>query len=163
MGTYTCECCGKVLEDWPALAFKTPDTYYWLSNEDKAKSTLTDDFCVVNREGEIYRFIRAVMFMKVIDSCQELQYGLWVSLSEASFNDYDEHFRGDENYKESYFGWISNDIPEYDDFRSIPTTVVPQKDGIRPYIFPHQSFDHPLVADFYNGITKEEAEARLSG
>ena len=91
METYTCECCGKVLEDWPSLAFKTPDSYYWLSDEDKANSTISDDFCVVNTEGETYRFIRVVMFIEVINSCQELHYGVWVSLSEASFNDYNEY------------------------------------------------------------------------
>jgi len=32
----------------------------------------------------------------------------------------------------------------------------------RPFVYPHQSYDHPFVDDFYNGITKEEAEKRIN-
>ena len=31
----------------------------------------------------------------------------------------------------------------------------------RPDIVPHQDFDHPFVNDYYNGITKTEAERRI--
>lgn len=166
METYTCECCGKVLEDWPSLTFKAP-SYYWNLDEEKKQThaTLTNDFCTVrsDEDGATYYFIRVVMFQKVIDSCQDLHYGLWVSLSEASYNDYYDHYET-EDYKEGYFGWLSSNIPEYDYYdsdSSIPTNVYTQKNGKRPYIEPHQSFDHPFVTDFYNGITKEEAEARI--
>lgn len=32
----------------------------------------------------------------------------------------------------------------------------------RPEIFPHEDFDHPFVKDYYEGITKAEAEKRIN-
>lgn len=161
METYTCSCCGKELNDWPALTYKTPFFYSCLTEEEKQHyGKLTSDFCTVEMDGETHRFIRVVMFQKTSDSCQVLDYGLWVSLSEASYNDYYEHYE-DENYKEVYFGWLNSSLSGYPDTTAIPCNVCPQKNNQRPFIEPHQSFDHPLVADFYNGISKEEAEARI--
>jgi hypothetical protein len=47
--------------------------------------------------------------------------------------------------------------------KSVPTTVVTKSGNDRPEIFPHQDFDHPFVKDYYEGITKEEAEKRIQG
>ncbi|HEX4875704.1 MAG TPA: DUF2199 domain-containing protein, partial [Chitinophagaceae bacterium] len=59
-------------------------------------------------------------------------------------------------------GWLSNDIPEYEiPEGSIPTTVFTRKDGLRPEVVPHKDFDHQLVRDYYEGITKAEAEKRI--
>jgi hypothetical protein len=40
--------------------------------------------------------------------------------------------------------------------------VVTRNGGLRPELFPHDSFDHPFVIDYYNGISKLEAERRIS-
>ena len=45
--------------------------------------------------------------------------------------------------------------------RSIPCDVITKKDNNRPEIFPHKSFDHPFVRDYYNGILHSEAEERV--
>jgi len=37
-----------------------------------------------------------------------------------------------------------------------------RNDGLRPELFPHESFNHPFVKDYYTGITKVEAERRIS-
>ena len=37
-----------------------------------------------------------------------------------------------------------------------------RKNGFRPELFPHQSFEHPFVKDYYSGISKKEAEKRIS-
>ncbi len=33
---------------------------------------------------------------------------------------------------------------------------------MRPELFPHESFNHSFVKDYYNGIFKKEAEKRIS-
>lgn len=159
--TFICECCGKEHNEWPALTFISPDNYNCLSEEQKEKiAEIDSDTCTINYSDQVYRFIRCVLFQKVNDNCQDLDYGLWVSLSEKSYTDYIENFNND-NHEAQYFGWLCNDIQEYDFEESIPTTVCVDKGNNRPQIFPHQNFDHPFVKDFYEGITKQEAENRI--
>lgn len=161
--SYICECCGKRHEDWPSLAFTAPDNYNLLSQEDKDTiAELTSDFCVINYPDQTDRFIRVVLVQKVIDHCDDLHYGLWVSLSSKSFKEYSNNF-DNETHNTRYFGWLSNCLAPYEFNEFIPTTVVTQLNNLRPEIFPHKDFDHPFVYDYYNGITKAEAEKRIKG
>ncbi len=158
---YTCECCGETHENWPALTFISPGNYDCLSPYDKENiAELKSDTCIIEYPNQIDRFIRCTLTQMVNDHCEDLEYGLWVSLSEKSFQDYIENF-DNENHEVEYFGWLCNDIPEYRFTESIPTTVITKKGNQRPEIFPHESFDHPFVKDYYNGISKKEAETRI--
>ncbi len=158
---YTCSCCGKEHEDWPALTYISPSSYDNLSVEEKQlKGELTTDFCIIRHKDQTDRFIRCTLTQKVIDHCENLEYGLWVSLSEKSFQDYSENFNN-ENHETTYFGWLNNHLPEYEFTESIPTTVCTRTGNQRPEIIPHEDFDHPFVYDYYNGITKAEAERRI--
>ncbi|MCC9065233.1 DUF2199 domain-containing protein [Flavobacterium piscisymbiosum] len=159
---FICECCGKEHESWPAITYNAPSSYSNLSSDEKEEIAVIDqDFCVIKyADDHIDRFVRVVLIQKVNDHCEDLEYGFWVSLSETSFKDYLENF-DNENHETQYFGWLSNYIPQYQFSNSIPTTVVTKSGNDRPEIFPHKDFDHPFVKDFYNGITKEEAEKRI--
>ena len=159
---YTCSNCGKEHEEWPALVYISPTNYDSLSEEEKNNiGQLDTDFCIIKHADQTDRFIRCTLTQKVNDHCEDLEYGLWVSLSEKSFQDYSDNF-DNENHVTKYFGWLSNDLPDYDFSEgSIPTTVFTRKGNGRPEIVPHQDFDHPFVTDYYNGITKAEAERRI--
>lgn len=158
---FICDCCGKEHESWPALTYNSPSSYNRLSEQEKEEIAVIDqDFCVIKHPDHILRFIRVVLIQQVNDHCEDLEYGFWVSLSEQSFENYLENF-DNENHETNYFGWLSNFIPQYKFSGSIPTTVVTKIGNERPEIFPHKDFDHPFVKDFYNGITKEEAERRI--
>ncbi len=158
---YTCSCCGQEHFEFPALTFKSPDNYDTLSQQDKETiAEISSDFCVITHSDQTDRFIRCTLTQKVIDHCEDLEYGLWVSLSEKSFNDYSENFNN-ENHETKYFGWLCNNIPEYEFKESIPTTVFTRTGNQRPEIIPHEDFDHQFVKDYYNGITKDEAERRI--
>jgi len=159
---FICSCCGKELEEWPSLAYNAPANYYGLSEDEKRNlASLDDDFCTIRHSGLTDRFIRATLTQKVLDCCQNLDYGVWVSLSEKSFEDYIGNFTGDD-HEAIYFGWLSNNLPDYEFKGSIPTSVFTRKCGQRPEIVPHEGHDHPFVRDYYNGITKEEAERRIN-
>lgn len=159
---YTCSNCGQVHDEWPALAFDSPTSYNVLPESMKDEiGELTRDFCIVRHPDQTDRFIRGTLTIKVVDHCEDLEYGIWVSLSEKSFQDYSDNFKNPD-HEAKYFGWLSNDIPEYEvSDASIPTTVFTRKGGLRPEIVPHEDFDHPLVRDYYEGITKAEAERRI--
>jgi hypothetical protein len=157
-----CDNCGQEHDAWPALAFATPAPYNDLTKEEKANlGQLKGDFCVITYPDQTDRFIRCILRQKVIDHCQNLEYGIWVSVSEKSYQDYYNNFSND-NHGTQYFGWLFSKIPEYENTLAVPTTVITQTGKSRPEVFPHRDFDHPFVRDYYNGITRAEAERRIS-
>jgi hypothetical protein len=159
---YICSNCGKEHTEWPALAYDSPSNYKNLTEVDKqSMGTLSTDFCTIKYPDYTDKFIRCTLTQKVIDHCEDLEYGLWVSLSDKSFQDYSDNYNN-ENYETKYFGWLCNDLPDYNFEESIPTTVFTRTGNQRPEIVPHEDFDHLFVTDYYNGITKEEAERRIN-
>ena len=159
---FKCNCCGEIHETWPALAFSSPDNYDCLSDVDKINiGKLDTDFCTINYGGEIAMFIRCTLIQKVKDYCENLNYGLWVSLSEKSFTDYKNKFKKESN-ETGYFGWLCNDLKDYEITESIPMDVITRSNGQRPELIPHKNFEHNFVTDYYNGISKVEAEKRIS-
>ncbi|UOE49573.1 DUF2199 domain-containing protein [Mucilaginibacter sp. SMC90] len=160
--SYICSHCGKEHEEWPALTFDAPYAYYRLSNEDKNNiAELGSDHCIINYKNQTDLFIRATLIQKVNSHCNNLDYGIWVSLSEKSYNDYADNF-DNENHITSYFGYLSNNIPGYEDTFIIHTTVNTRAGNERPEVVPHEGFEHPFVTDYYNGIEKDEAERRIA-
>lgn len=157
---YICKCCGKEQEDWPAIAYSSPSYYMNLTDAELENAKLTSDLCVIEYPDEKNYFIRTVFVQEVKDSCQNLEYGVWVSLSEKSFNEYLDNY-DNKNFEGEYFGWLSSFLPDYQFTESIPTNIVVNNTIGRPFIYPHESFEHPFVDDFYNGIEKEEAERRI--
>ncbi|MEY4541864.1 MAG: hypothetical protein RLZZ306_3621 [Bacteroidota bacterium] len=159
---YTCECCGKIHDKWPALTYFSPSNYDCLTENDKKSFGKIDgDFCIIEYTEQTDKFIRCILSQKVNDHCVNLEYGLWVSLSDKSFDDYSDNFNN-ENHITQYFGWLSNNLPEYNFEEGIPTTVITKSGNQRPEIIPHEDFDHPFVRDYYHGIAKSEAEKRIS-
>ena len=158
---YKCTVCGQEHEGWPVLAYNSPLNYHLLSNEEKDSiAELTNDACEIRYPDQTDRFIRCTLIQKVIDHCENLKYGLWVSLSETSFKDYINNVEN-ENHEAGYFGWLCNAIPEYLFSESIPVNVHRRQGNDLPEIVPHEGFDHPFVRDYYSGITREEAEGRI--
>jgi hypothetical protein len=147
--------------EWPALTFKSPFAYDELTLQEKENiAEITSDTCIIHYPDQTDRFIRCILHQKITDSCDTLQYGVWVSLSQKNFEDYVVNY--DSDYVVQYFGWLSNNIPQYVFENSIPTTVLTSIGGNRPEIFPHKDFDHPFVHDYYHGISMEEAEKRIN-
>ena len=159
---YKCGCCGQEHNEWPALAFSSPTAYHQLTDEErKDLGQLSSDFCVITYPDQTDRFIRCTLSQTVNDHCENLDYGVWVSLSEKNYQDYIANYNND-NHITEYFGWFCSSIPEYDTTLSIPTTVKTRAGNSRPEVIPDQDFDHPFVRDYYEGITKDEAEKRIS-
>src|SRR5438552_14502139 len=104
---YVCSCCGREHVGLPSLTYTSPSNYHYLSEDDKQKiGELDSDFCTIRYPDQTDRFIRCTLTQKVIDYCSDLDYGLWVSLSEKSFLDYSDNF-DNENHETIYFGWLS--------------------------------------------------------
>jgi len=102
---YTCTDCGQEHEDWPALVYGAPLSYAQLAENEKENAELTSDLCTINTPEHTFYFIRVVLIQPVPDVCQNLDYGVWVSLSEASFKEYVQNF-DNPDFKTTYFGWL---------------------------------------------------------
>jgi hypothetical protein len=161
--SFKCEICGEVHDEWPALTFDSPLNYSQLNEEEKnTTAELTSDFCIIKCENQTDRFIRCTLTQKVNGHSAGLDYGIWISLSQKSFDDYRENF-DNENHETGYFGYLCNDIPGYPSTLNIYTNVYTQKGDRRPIVIPQKTFAHPFVTDYYNGISKIEAEKRIHG
>lgn len=158
---YICECCGIEKEDWPAIVYHSPFPYSNLSDKHLKNAELSSDFCVIQYPDEICYFIRAILVQEVTESCQDLEYGVWVSLSEKSYHEYAENY-DNKDFEGGYFGWLANYLPDYEFDQTIPADVIVNNKMGRPLIYPHESQDHPFIKDFYSGISGEEAEIRIN-
>lgn len=153
--TFTCACCGKEIDGLPDLAFKTPDYYFAMSEQERAeRAEMSDDFCVID---DTDRFIRVVCQVPIIGTEERLGWGVWVSLSEENFERYRETLR-DNNQSElgGMFGWFSNRLPGYPDTLNLKTTVMPQDGNQRPLLWINSDHaDHPLRIEQQDGIDPE--------
>ncbi|MHA4894634.1 DUF2199 domain-containing protein [Pedobacter sp. PWIIR3] len=161
MEKYTCSHCGGQHDDWPALAYFAPINYDDVSSQYEGNFELNDDFCIMDFSDRVDFFIRCTLKLNVTDHCDELDYGVWVSLIESSFNNYSDNFFN-EDHQVSYFGWLSSSLIGYENTVGIPMNVITQIGNSRPLLVPHRDHDHPLVREYFNGISKEEAENRIA-
>lgn len=142
------------------MGFRVPDQYASLSEEQRAKlGTLSDDLCTITREDGTDYFIRGVLEIPIHGVEEPFVWGVWVSLSEKSFeryfDTYDEPVEGD-----GFFGWVCNDISAYPFGQSRPADVAVQLGGQRPLIILHRSNPEtdPLAIDQVNGISVAQAQ-----
>jgi hypothetical protein len=158
---FRCSSCGKIHEELPALGFNTPFHYDILSENDKKEiAEVSDDFCVIHHPDQTDRFIRTVLTLQINDACENLDYGIWVSLSKESYDDYESNYKKDTGEK-IYFGMICNKIPGYEESTiGLHVNVITRNGGIRPEIIPHQ-MEHELIRDWENGIVLKEALYRI--
>ena len=158
---FKCSQCGEYHEEWPALGKKSPWHYHTLPEHKKEQiAYLNDDFCEIRWDDQTDKFIRTVLAIPVIDFHLNLEYGLWVSVSAKSYEEYNTNFDS-MAYESGFFGWICNKINGYKDTLQIPTDVIVHPGTQRPRLKPHADHQHQLVLDFYNGISREEAESRI--
>lgn len=159
---FKCPTCGEVHDELPAIGFAAPFYYETLNENDKTEiAELSSDFCVIKHEDQTDRFIRTTLTIQVNDACENLDYGIWVSLSEKSFEEYRSEFKNKVEGK-TYFGRISNDIPYYEETTlGLHVNVITRSGGIRPELIPHQN-EHKLISDWERGITIEDAERRIN-
>lgn len=159
---FVCPSCGKAHDELPAIGFKFPYHYDILSEKDKNEiAEISDDFCVITYPEQTDRFIRTVLTIQINESCESLDYGIWVSVSEKTFNEYESNFKKESESK-TYFGTICNEIKDYKESTlNLRVNIETRKDGLRPDILPHEA-EHKLVYHWKNGITFREAEDRVN-
>ena len=157
---FKCSCCGETHEGSPSFGFNAPDQYLSLSEEQRSQlATLSDDFCTITHDEGTDRFIRAVLEVPIEGVEQPFLWGVWVSLSEKSFNRYKETYN-DPVEGEGFFGWVCNRISLYPYDHPRPSDVVVQAGRSRPKVLLHRGTheDDPLAIDQIHGISVAQAQ-----
>ena len=128
--------------------------------EDSAQSTFrkNDDFCEVRRaSGKTDRFIRCLLPLPVPQLGDVFRFGVWMSVSENSWNVYRDGYDSGHYEEELCFGYLMHDIPGYEGSLLLHANVVFQSGNLRPKVFLHDA-DHSLVAAQRDGVDVAQIE-----
>ena len=161
---YWCATCGRYHNDLPMeFGADAPAPYYSIPEEERpGRCDLTSDLCVIDEE---HFFIRGCLEIPVIDGNGPFAWGVWASLSHASFERTVEIWeqKGRES-EPPFFGWLCTSLPLYPETLHLKTHVHTRRLDERPFI-ELEPTDHPLAIEQREGITmarvQEMAEALL--
>lgn len=147
---YRCSTCGEEHEGLPDLAFGSPLYYGQVPEAERStRAVLTSDTCVIDNEDY---FVRACLEVPIRGTRSTFVWGVWVSLSERNFRRYLELFQKDPPPDEGpYFGWLSNQLPGYEETFRLKTLVHLRPQGQRPTV-ELEPTDHPLAVHQQQGI-----------
>ncbi|ATL47668.1 hypothetical protein COR50_11100 [Chitinophaga caeni] len=147
-------------DELPAIAFEAPYQYMILSEQDRSTiAMLEEQSCIIRHEQQTDYFIKALLIQKLVDEEMDLQYQVWVSISEENFRKFTALDPG-KAHDEQYFGWLASQIPGYDKTLNLKTVVLYEGENHWPVIIPKEN-DDSFTRDFYEGIIYDDAVARV--
>lgn len=157
---YTCATCGQVHDGVSGLSSAAPLYFYTVPNAERAaRCRLDSDTCVVDEESY---FVRGCVEVPIVGEPEPFVWGVWVSLSEASFRiflrTYGEAHRSHEG---PFFGWLSAYLKGYPDTENLKTRVHLRDHAQRPLI-ELEPTDHPLAVEQRAGMSGERVGQILS-
>ncbi|WP_296612834.1 DUF2199 domain-containing protein [Sphingomonas sp.] len=153
MFRFKCSQCDEWHEGMPSFATDAPPYYYDVPETERAeRCELTSDTCIVDDE---FFFVRGCVDIPVHGESEPFSWGLWVSLSRKSFEEFTSLFGvpARDDYG-PYFGWLSAYLAVYPDIENLKTQVHMRNDGVRPFI-ELEPTDHPLAIEQHEGISVE--------
>ena len=153
---FKCGKCSKIHEGSPSFGYDAPWHYSGLSVEERAYSELKSDTCVIRHDEGVDRFIRVVLEVPIHGVDKPFMWGVWVSLSEKSFTRYLETW-DEPDESDSYFGWLCNRLPYYEDTINLKVQVRPRRGGLRPYLELERN-GHLLAEHLCEGISIQQAQ-----
>jgi hypothetical protein len=160
---FTCRTCGK-RHDATAISFGADAPVQWalVSDEDRSRSELGGEQCVIEADGQRHFFVRACLEIPIKGTQRAFTWGVWVSLSEKSFLEMSDHWEDPSRATVGpYFGWLCTKIPEYPDTVFLKTMVHQRAIGQRPIVQLEET-DHPLSIDQRNGVDPERMQEIIS-
>jgi hypothetical protein len=137
----------------PTFGADAPLSYYEVPEaEREARCPLGSDDCVID---ETDFFVRGCIEIPVHGESDPFVWGVWVSLSQANFEEWAKHFTvARRSHVGPFFGWLNAWLKPYPDTVALKTRVHLRDDGIRPCI-ELEPTDHPLALEQRNGISAE--------
>lgn len=156
---WRCVCCGEEFTGLPTdIAFDAPVSRDGTGEGGQSTFRKNDDFCEVRHaSGRTDRFIRCLLPLPVPQLTGEFCFGVWMSVSERSWNIYRDGYDDGQYEDDGCFGYLMHDIPEYPSSMHLHANVVFQPGKMRPRVF-LQDTDHPLFAAQRDGVDVAQIE-----
>jgi len=153
MFRFKCTCCNVWHEGMPSFAANAPLYFYGIPEDEREhRCVLQSDTCVID---DTLFFVRGCIEIPVDRASEPFVWGVWVSLSAQSFEDFVACFDTPQRaHIGPFFGWLSAELPLYPSTENLKTRVHLRDDGARPYI-ELEPTDHPLAIEQRNGITAD--------
>jgi hypothetical protein len=150
MFRFKCTSCNEWHEGMPTFASDAPLYLHGIPEEERGqRCVLQSDTCVI--DDKLF-FVRGCIEIPVDGTSEPFIWGVWVSLSAQSFEDFVACFDAPKRtHIGPFFGWLSAELPLYPSIENLKTRVHLRDDGIRPYI-ELEPTDHPLAVEQRNGI-----------
>ena len=150
---FKCASCGQIHRGMPSFGADAPLSYFQVPEVERgSRCSLGSDDCVI--DGKWF-FIRGCLEIPVHGEDQPFVWGVWVSLSKASFNKWKRSFHvRKRSHIGPFFGWLDAWLKPYPSTINLKTMVHLRDHGIRPWI-ELESTDHPLAVEQSSGISKE--------
>jgi len=148
---WTCGCCGQEFDSLPLdVGAKYPLDYFAVPETERAaRIRHTKDFCAI--DGKSY-YVRGCIEVPIIGHEERFAWGVWVSVSAASWNAihaaWDQPDCADEP---PCFGWLNAALKLYPDTINLKTKLHLRRDAV-PFI-ELEPTDHPLAKEQREGIT----------
>jgi hypothetical protein len=155
--TWTCQCCGHTFDHLPMdYALKAPQNWFGIpETERESRSKLTDDVCIIDNSEH---YVRGCIEIPVAGCSELFIWGVWVSVSEQSFQRILEVWDATDVEKEPpKFGWLCNWIAGYTEPVNIKCKVFIRAGTLRPGIMLEPTL-YPLAVEQHSGITLERVK-----
>ncbi|GLR11752.1 hypothetical protein GCM10007907_05420 [Chitinimonas prasina] len=152
---FHCQSCGEIHHGMPSFDAAAPISYYAIpKNERETRCDLGSDDCIIDKASF---FVRGCIEIPVHGEIEPFSWGVWVSLSEASYQTWRGAFDlAERGHLGPFFGWLNAHLSPYPNTINLKTRVHLRNDGIRPYI-ELEPTDHPLAQEQRSGISPERA------
>lgn len=150
---FNCSSCGEIHRGMPSFGATAPHSYYEVVESERAqRCVLGDDDCVI--DGEFF-FIRGCIEIPVHGESEPFVWGVWISLSEASFKSWADCFGAEKRaHVGPFFGWLNTRLRPYSETVDLKTQVFLRDDGVRLSVHLEPT-DHPLAKEQRDGISVE--------
>ena len=148
--SFKCASCGEIHEGMPSLDADAPLSYYSVPEEERERRCdLGSDDCVIDEKAF---YVRGCIEIPVHGQPDPCTWGVWVSLSLASYTEWVRTFeQAKRAHAGPFFGWLNASLAPYPDTVNLKTRVHLRDDGIRPAI-ELEPTDHPLAMEQRHGI-----------
>jgi hypothetical protein len=126
-------------------------------NERAERIEITKALCIIDD----YYFHLGSIFIPIIDTDKNLIFNVWTTISKVNFELRNAIWNDPERInQEPYFGYLQNIVPTYENTLNLKLVSFESKVGCIPAIEIIDE-EHPLFHDQQNGITFQEASAKV--
>ena len=150
---FTCTTCGEIHKGMPAFHADRPYSYYEVPEKQRnSRCDCGTDQCVIDDK---WFFVRGCLEIPVRGADEPFVWGVWVSLSRESFQQWRQCFDLQvRSHIGPFFGWLNAMLKPYPNTMNLKTKVHLRDDGMRPAI-ELEPTAHPLAVEQRQGISQQ--------